>query len=93
MISFIGAVKLGFQRYFDFSERSTRVEYWWWVLFAFLVAVVLTIVDNILILGTNGEYGGTYVLTGLWGLATLITGLAVTVEDFMTSTRVACVYY
>ena len=78
MISFVGAVKLGFQRYFDFSGRSTRAEYWWWVLFAFLVAVVLTIVDKIL--GTNGEYGGTGVITGLWGLATLIPGLAVTVR-------------
>ena len=72
MISFTGAVKLGFQRYFDFSGRSTRAEYWWWVLFGFLAAVVLTIVDNIM--GTNG------VLAGLWGLATLIPGLAVTVR-------------
>ena len=78
MISFVGAVKLGFQRYFDFSGRSTRAEYWWWVLFAFLAAVVLTIVDNIL--GTNGEDSGTGVITGLWGLATLIPGLAVTVR-------------
>ena len=78
MISFIGAIKLGFQGYFDFSGRSTRAEYWWWVLFAFLVAVVLTIVDNIL--GTNGEDGGTGLITGLWQLATLIPGLAVTVR-------------
>ena len=78
MISFTSAVKLGFQRYFDFSGRSTRAEFWWWVLFGFLAAVVLTIVDNIL--GTNGEYGGTGVITGLWQLATLIPGLAVTVR-------------
>ena len=78
MISFIGAIKLGFKRYFEFSGRSTRAEYWWWVLFAFLAAVVLTIVDNIL--GTNGEVSGTGVITGLWGLATLIPGLAVTVR-------------
>ena len=71
MISFVGAVKLGFQRYFDFSGRSTRAEFWWWILFGFLVAIVLTIVDNIL---------GTGVLAGLWGLATLIPGLAVTVR-------------
>ncbi len=52
MISFTGAVKLGFQRYFDFSGRSTRAEFWWWILFGFLATVVLTIVDNIL--GTIG---------------------------------------
>jgi uncharacterized membrane protein YhaH (DUF805 family) len=78
MISFIGAIKLGFQRYFDFSGRSTRAEYWWWVLFAFLSAIALTIVDNIL--GVNGEDGGGGLITGLWGLVTLIPGLAVTIR-------------
>ena len=78
MISFIGAIKLGFQRYFDFSGRSTRAEYWWWVLFAVLAAIVLTIVDNIL--GTNGDGVGAGLITGLWELATLIPGLAVTVR-------------
>ena len=78
MISFIGAIKLGFQRYFDFSGRSTRAEYWWWVLFTFLAAIVLTIVDNIL--GTNSEDGGGGLITGLWGLATFIPGLAVTIR-------------
>ena len=78
MISFTGAVKLGFQRYFDFSGRSTRAEYWWWVLFTFLAAIVLTIVDNIL--GTNSEDGGGGLITGLWGLATFIPGLAVTIR-------------
>ena len=78
MISFVDAVKLGFQRYFDFAGRSTRAEFWWWILFGFLATVVLTIVDNIL--GTNGEDGGTGLITGLWQLATLIPGLAVTVR-------------
>tara|TARA_B110000116_G_scaffold225281_1_gene205196 strand:- start:241 stop:609 length:369 start_codon:yes stop_codon:yes gene_type:complete len=78
VISFIGAIKLGFQRYFDFSGRSTRAEYWWWVLFTFLAAIVLTIVDNIL--GTNSEDGGGGLITGLWGLATFIPGLAVTIR-------------
>ena len=78
MISFIGAIKLGFQRYFDFSGRSTRAEYWWWVLFTFLAAIVLTIVDNIL--GTNSGDGDGGLITGLWGLATFIPGLAVTIR-------------
>ena len=78
MISFVGAVKLGFQRYFDFSGRSTRAEFWWWILFGFLATFVFTIVDNIL--GTNGEDGGTGLITGLWQLATLMPGLAVTVR-------------
>jgi uncharacterized membrane protein YhaH (DUF805 family) len=79
MISFVGAVKLGFQGYFDFRGKSTRAEFWWWVLFGFLAAVVFTIVDNTL--GTtNREGGGTGLITGLWQLATLIPGLAVSVR-------------
>ena len=78
MISFTGAVKLGFQRYFDFSGRSTRAELWWWILFSFLAAIVLTIVDNIL--GTNSEDGSGGLITGLWELATFIPGLAVGVR-------------
>ena len=78
MISFSGAVKLGFQRYFDFSGRSTRAEFWWWILFGFLSAIVLTVVDNIL--GTNGEDGVGGVITGLWELVTFIPGLAVGVR-------------
>ena len=39
---------------------------------------MLTIVDNIL--GTNGEDGGGGLITGLWGLATFIPGLAVAVR-------------
>ena len=45
MISFLGAIKLGFQRYSDFDGRSTRAEYWWWLLFAFLVNIALTLID------------------------------------------------
>ena len=33
MVSFVGAIRLGFSNYFRFSGRSTRAEYWWWVLF------------------------------------------------------------
>jgi len=39
-ISLISAIKLGFRRYFDFSGRSTRAEYWWWTLFIFTVSLV-----------------------------------------------------
>ena len=42
MVSFAGAIVLGFQRYFDFSGRSSRSEYWWWILFVLVADVVLT---------------------------------------------------
>ena len=43
MISLAGAIKLGFQGYFDFRGKSTPAEFWPWVLFGFLVSAVLTL--------------------------------------------------
>ena len=40
MVSLAGAIALGFQRYFDFSGRSSRSEYWWWFLFSSLVGLI-----------------------------------------------------
>jgi uncharacterized membrane protein YhaH (DUF805 family) len=31
MIGFVDAIKLGFARYADFTGRSSRAEFWWWV--------------------------------------------------------------
>ena len=41
MVSFTEAVKLFFRRYADFEGRSTRAEYWWVLLFTWLVYAVL----------------------------------------------------
>ena len=40
MVSFVGAISLGFQRYFDFGGRSSRSEYWWWWLFFLLCCLI-----------------------------------------------------
>ena len=37
MISFKDAVKQGFKKSFDFSGRATRAEYWWWILFNYIL--------------------------------------------------------
>lgn len=52
MVSFPDAIKLGFNRYFDFRGRSTRAEFWWWALFE-------------LIAGTSGILGGLFELAVL----------------------------
>ena len=58
MISFVGAIQFGFRRYFDFRGRSTRAEFWWWVLFTVIVVIGLSLVD--VSLGTyDEETGGT----------------------------------
>ena len=45
MVSFPNAIKLGFQHYVAFKGRSTRAEYWWWLLFTFLFNLALVIAD------------------------------------------------
>ena len=40
-IGFGGAVRRGFVKYARFSGRASRSEYWWWVLFTFLVFLAL----------------------------------------------------
>jgi uncharacterized membrane protein YhaH (DUF805 family) len=40
VVSLAGAIALGFQRYFDFSGRSSRSEYWWWFLFSFIAGLI-----------------------------------------------------
>lgn len=60
------------KKYAVFSGRARRKEYWMFVLFNLIVAVVLGFVDNIL--GTVGVIGGLY------SLAVLIPGIAVSVR-------------
>ena len=73
-VSFPDAISLGFQHYFDFSSRSTRAEYWWWVLFAVLADVILSAVD--IMVGTFDWRTGNGLISGLFGLGILIPGLA-----------------
>lgn len=71
-VSFIDSIKLGFRNYFVFSGRSTRAEYWWWVLFVLLADSILTVYD--IIVGTFSSDNGLF--TTLFGLGILIPSLA-----------------
>lgn len=73
MVSFTEAIKLGFRNYFKFSGRSTRAEYWWWVLFITLVSTMLSITNCGINIATQGQ---SSILQNLFSLATLIPSLA-----------------
>ena len=60
------AIKVCFSKYFTFSGRARRSEYWWFYLFTILLAIVAGIFDGILGLGTED-------LGVLGGIATLVT--------------------
>lgn len=67
-MDFVGAIKAGFKNYVNFRGTASRPEYWYWVLFTFLVSIVANALDR------SGS------LAGAFSLATLLPGLAVTVR-------------
>ena len=66
------------KNYAGFSGRARRKEYWMFVLFNMIFAIVAMILDNVLGIAIEGVgYGPLY---GLYVLAVLIPGLAVSVR-------------
>ena len=67
------------KRYADFSGRSRRKEYWFYILFIWVVVLVLGIVEGMA--GLTGMVGGVYgPLTTIFYLATLIPTIAVAIR-------------
>jgi uncharacterized membrane protein YhaH (DUF805 family) len=71
---YLGALK----KYADFSGRARRREYWFFVLFNIIISIVLTICD--VFVGTYSAAASIGILTGIYTLAVLIPGIAVTVR-------------
>lgn len=46
-MGFVEAVKTCFRKYFKFSGRARRSEFWWFTLFVTLVSIVLGVLDAI----------------------------------------------
>ena len=70
-MNFGQAISSGFSNYVKFSGRAVRSEYWYWVLFTVLGTIVAGIIDVVL---------GISVMSGLFGLATILPSLAVAVR-------------
>jgi uncharacterized membrane protein YhaH (DUF805 family) len=71
-MTFSEAIKSGFDHYVTFTGRAGRPAYWWWFLFAVLVAIAANIIDAAL-----GSFG---VISGIAGLALLLPGLSVAIR-------------
>ncbi len=70
-MSFQEAVKTAFDKYADFNGRASRSEYWYYVLFIFLVSMAISTIGT--------PIGGprlVYVLNTLFTLALFIPSLA-----------------
>ena len=61
------------KNYSNFSGRARRSEYWYWILFAFIVGIILAFIS-----GFIGPIG--IIMQPIWGLGTLIPGIAVGVR-------------
>ena len=66
------------KKYADFSGRARRKEYWFFVLFNIIISVVLTVCD--VFMGTYSAAASIGILTGIYTLAVLIPGIAVSVR-------------
>ena len=67
-----------FQKYAVFSGRARRKEYWYFVLFNFLMSIALAFVDNVF--GSLNLETGVGLLSGLYSLVVLIPSLSVLVR-------------
>ena len=66
------------QNYATFSGRARRSEYWYFVLFNMIFAIVAVVLDNVFETAIEGiGYGPIY---GLYVLAVFLPGLAVAVR-------------
>jgi len=70
-MNFGQAISSGFNNYVNFSGRACRSAFWYWALFAVLVAIVTQIADSII---------GVPATNILAGLGLLLPGIAVSVR-------------
>lgn len=73
------------KKYAVFSGRARRKEYWMFVLFNIIFAVVAVILDNIL--GTSFQGAGYGLFYLLYGLAVIIPSIAVGVRRLHDTDR------
>lgn len=73
------------KKYTDFTGRSSRKEYWFFVFINAVFSIVLYLVD--LSIGTYNPHIGLGVLGGLFGLAVLLPSIAVSVRRLHDTER------
>ena len=80
-VDFESAIKLGFQRYFDFKGRSSRTEFCWWTLFIFTTQIILWIAESLGTLGIGLGIGFAFgILRVLFLLGTIIPSVSLSVR-------------
>ena len=75
-MDFAGAIRNGFRNYASAGGRATRSEFWYWMLFAFLVSAAGSIVDS----GLFGVDSERELFGPLLSLALLVPSVAVMIR-------------
>lgn len=73
------------KKYAIFNGRACRSEYWYFFLFNILISILLTFID-----GATGTYNaetGVGLLGGLYSLAVIIPGIAVSIRRLHDTDR------
>ena len=73
------------KKYAVFDGRARRKEYWFFVLFNIIFALVLAFIDGMV--GTFNPESGYGVLSGIYGLAVFIPGIAVSIRRLHDTDR------
>lgn len=83
-MSFGTAISTAFRKYADFGGRSTRAEFWWFLLFTVLVSSALGALN---VVTPAGEITLGTSLASVWSIATVIPTLAVAVRRLRDAGR------
>ena len=75
-VSFSQAVSMAFDSYCRFQGRSSRSEYWWWVLFVAILSVCIGIIEGIL----GFSMTAVQATSGILSLVLLLPGLGLSVR-------------
>ncbi len=75
-MDFMTAVRTCLSKYVDFSGRARRSEFWYFILFVFLVQIVASILDSVL--GTDFDASGNGLISLVATLALFLPQIAVT---------------
>jgi uncharacterized membrane protein YhaH (DUF805 family) len=79
-VNFTQAIASNFRRYVDFNGRSSRSEFWWWVLFQFIIGYVFALLEVIVGGPMSSMYGLVVGLSWLVNLGLFLPSLAVAVR-------------
>jgi uncharacterized membrane protein YhaH (DUF805 family) len=73
------------KKYAVFSGRARRKEYWFFFLFNIIISIVLAVIDGVT--GSFSPEAGMGLLGGIYTLAVLIPGIAVSVRRLHDTER------